>query len=63
MKTNETWAEKARRSIASDNAATMELSVLLGMGHTRSGASGYLYRQANGSGVRSFNKAVKSWAA
>lgn len=62
MKTNMTYKELATKALAGDEAATKEMVRNLGMGHTRSGASGFLYRKSNGRGVRSFHEALKSWA-
>jgi hypothetical protein len=59
---NETLKQKAVRAMNGDQGAQAELVKLLGLGHTRSGASGFLYRKANGRGCRSFNQAMKSWA-
>jgi hypothetical protein len=60
MKT--TYKELATAALAGCEKSQKKMFENIGTGHTRSGASGFLFRKANGRGVRRFAEALKSWA-
>lgn len=62
MRTTENNETLAQRALNGDEAAEREMVSRLQMGHTRSGASGFLFRKRNGRGVRSFYSALRDWA-
>ena len=59
---NANLKDLATKALSGDEAAQVAIIREIRMGHTRSGASGCLYRKANGRGVRRFTEAVRSYA-